>query len=127
MRQPSLRPRPTIMRRIIPARNLVREKDSAMTKSQPLPYLQPMFATCMLFQTLYVLCVALWFVMPDLSGHALLPDFIPQFKLLDVPSFFYGLIMAAMYGWLVSVVFVFFYNLWPSFARLIYGSSTRTA
>ena len=92
-----------------------------MAKPQPLPYLPTLFATCMLFQVLYVLCVAVWAVVPDLSGHALLIDIFPQFKLLDLPSFFYGLIMSAMYGWLVAAVFVFFYNLWPSLARLIWG------
>ena len=46
---------------------------------------------------------------------------LPQFKLLDIPSFVYGLIASAMYGWFVSAVFVFFYNLWPGFARLIWG------
>ena len=48
-------------------------------------------------------------------------DIFPQFKLLDIPSFVYGLIASAMYGWFVSAVFVFFYNLWPSVARLIWG------
>jgi hypothetical protein len=92
-----------------------------MTKSTPLPYLQPMFATCMLFQTIYVVCIALWIVFPDLQGHALLTDFFPQFKLLDVVSFFYGLFMSAIYAWFVAVIFVFFYNLWPHFAHLIWG------
>ena len=63
-----------------------------MAKSHPLPYLPTMFATCMLFQVIYVLCVALWAAFPDLKGHALLIDIFPQFKLLDVPSFVYGLI-----------------------------------
>src|SRR5690242_13743960 len=97
-----------------------------MTKYQPLPYLPTMFASCMLFNVIYVLCVALWFVMPDLKGHAVLVQLIPHFKLLDVPSFFYGLIMSAMYGWFVAVVFVFFHNLWPNVARVITGSRART-
>jgi hypothetical protein len=92
-----------------------------MTKSTPLQYLQTMFATCMLFQTIYVVCIALWFAFPDLKGHALLTDFFPEFNLLDVVSFFYGLIMSAIYAWLVAVIFVFFYNLWSSFAHLIWG------
>lgn len=92
-----------------------------MTKSDPLPYLRTMFATCMLFQVTYVLCVTLWGFFPELKGHALLVDIFPQFKLLDIPSFLYGLIASAMYGWFVSAVFVFFHNLWPSFARLIWG------
>lgn len=91
-----------------------------MTSSQPLPYLAPMFATCMLFQVIYVLCVVLWALFPELRVHALLVDIFPQFKLLDIPSFVYGLIASAMYGWFVSTVFVFFYNLWPSVARLIW-------
>jgi hypothetical protein len=92
-----------------------------MAKSEPLPYLPTMFATCMLFQVIYVLCVGLWLFFPDLKRHALLVDIFPQFKLLDLPSFVYGLVASAVYGWLVSAVFVFFYNRWPSFARLIWG------
>ena len=92
-----------------------------MTKSNSLPYLPAMFATCMLFQVIYVACVVLWIFFPELRGHALLVDIFPQFKLLDIPSFVYGLIASAMYGWFVSAVFVFFYNLWPSVARLIWG------
>lgn len=93
-----------------------------MTRYHSLPYLPAMFASCMLFQVIYVLCVALWAVFPDLKGHALLIDIFPQFQLLDVPSFFYGLIASAIYGWFMAVVFVFFYNLWSSFARVISGS-----
>lgn len=95
-----------------------------MTRSEPLPYLPPMFATCMLFQVIYVLCVVLWAFFPGLRGHALLVDTFPQFKLLDIPSFLYGVITSAMYGWFVSAVFVFFYNLWPSVARLVWGRTT---
>jgi len=40
---------------------------------------------------------------------------------LDIPSFVYGLITSAMYGWFVSAVFVFFYNHWPSVSRLLWG------
>jgi ABC-type multidrug transport system permease subunit len=98
-----------------------------MTKSHPLPYLPTMFATCMLFQVIYVLCVGLWAAFPDLQGHALLIDIFPQFKLLDVPSFVYGLIASAMYGWVVAVVFVLFYNLWPSFVGLISGRNVVTS
>ena len=50
-----------------------------MTK---LPYLRTMFATCMLFQVIYVLCVVLWLAFPDLNGHALLLAVFPNFKLL---------------------------------------------
>ena len=77
-----------------------------MTRHPSLPYLPAMFASCMLFQTLYVLCVAMWFAFPDLSGHVLLTNIFPQFRLLDLPNFFYGLILSAIYGWFVSVVFV---------------------
>jgi hypothetical protein len=98
-----------------------------MTKSQPLPYIQTMFASCMLFQVIYVLCVVLWMVFPDLKGHALLIDIFPQFKFLDVPNFIYGLIASAMYGWFVAVIFVFFYNLWPSLAGLISGRKVVTS
>ncbi len=94
-----------------------------MTKSSPLPYLPTMFATCMLFQVIYVLCVTLWMAFPELKGHALLIDIFPGFILLDAPSFVYGLIASAVYGWLVAVIFVFFYNLWPNVARLILGKN----
>lgn len=93
-----------------------------MTKYHPLAYLPTMFAGCMLFQTIYVACVALWAVLPDLRGHALLFDFLPGFKLLDAPSFFYGLIVSAIYGWFVAVIFVFFYNLWAGVVRLLTGA-----
>lgn len=97
-----------------------------MTKYHPLPYLPTMFAACMLFQGVYVLCVALWAVFPDLRGHALLSEIFPQFNLLDVPSFFYGLLLSAIYGWFVAVVFVFFYNLWAPLARIISGGKAQT-
>ena len=90
-------------------------------KTISLPYLPAMFAACMLFMVLYVLCVLLWAFFPDLAGHAMLVVVFPQFKLLDMPNFFYGMIMSAMYGWFVAVVFVFFYNLWPKFSRLLLG------
>ena len=95
-----------------------------MTRQQALPYLPAMFASCMLFQTLYVLCVAMWLVFPDVSAHLLLTNIFPQFRLLDLPSFVYGLILSAIYGWFVAVVFVFFYNLGPAFARIVAGERT---
>ena len=97
-----------------------------MTKPQALPYLPTMFATCMLFQMLYILCVALWMIFPNLEGHTLLVSIFPAFKLLDVLSFIYGFIASALYGWLVAVTFVFFFNLWPSFARIFLGGKTVT-
>lgn len=97
-----------------------------MTKYHPLPYLPTMFAGCMLFQTIYVLCVALWAVAPELRGHALLSDILPGFTLLDVPSFLYGLVVSAVYGWIVAVIFVFFYNLWAGIARILsIGASVK--
>ncbi len=92
-----------------------------MTKPHALPYLQTMFATCMLFQVIYVMCVALWAIFPNLNGHALLTAVFPQFKLLDVPNFLYGLVASAVYGWFVSLVFVYFYNLWPNLLGLVSG------
>jgi hypothetical protein len=91
-------------------------------KPQSLPYLPAMFATCMLFQVIYVLCIALWAMFPDLNGHAMLTVIFPGFRLLDVISFFYGLVASAVYGWSLAIIFVFFYNLWPSFARTVYGT-----
>jgi hypothetical protein len=98
-----------------------------MTKSEALPYLPAMFATCMLFQVIYVLCVALWVFFPELRGHALLLDVFPQFKLLDIPNFVYGLIASGVYGWIVSAIFVFFYNLWPTVARFVWGKSAASS
>ena len=86
-----------------------------------LPYLPTMFATCMLFQVIYVLCVLLWLAFPELKGHALLPAFFPNFTLLTFGSFVYGLIASMVYGWLAAIIFVFFYNLWPSVAHVLFG------
>ena len=81
-----------------------------------LPYLRTMFATCMLFQVVYVLCVLLWLAYPELKGHALLPALFPNFTLLTLGSFIYGLIASMVYGWLAAIIFVFFYNLWSAVA-----------
>ena len=86
-----------------------------------LPYVRTMFATCMLFQVIFVLCAALWLVSPDLKGHALLPVIFPNFTLLTIGSFIYGLVASMLYGWVVAIIFVFFYNLWPTFAGKIMG------
>lgn len=91
---------------------------------KPTPYLPAMFAACMLFMTIYSLCVALWLFFPDLPGHVMLETLFPGFKLLDVPNFCYGMIMSAIYGWFVAVVFVFFYNLWPRLAHAVFGVKT---
>jgi hypothetical protein len=91
-----------------------------MHHSQSLLYLRTMFACCMLFQVIYILCVALWFVFPELRGHSLLPILFPGFKLLDLTSFIYGLITSMLYGWAVAAIFVFFYNLWPRFAAFVF-------
>src|SRR5690242_16035381 len=83
-----------------------------------LPYVRTMFATCMLFQVIYALCVLLWFVDPNLKGHYLLPAIFPNFTLLTIGSFIYGLIASGVYGWIVAITFVFFYNFWPAVAAL---------
>ena len=97
-----------------------------MTKPQPLPYLPAMFATCMLFQVVYVGCIIAWTLFPELPGHAAMINLFPQFRLLDAPSFIYGLVLTMFYGWFVSAVFVFFYNLWPSFASFLFRGKTAT-
>ena len=89
-----------------------------MTK---LPYLRTMFATCMLFQAVYVLCVVLWFAFPGLQGHAILPAIFPNFTLLTIGSFVYGVIASMIYGWIAAVIFVFFFNLWPTIAAQLLG------
>ena len=86
-----------------------------MTEARPLPYWRTMFATCMLLQVIYVLCIALWAVFPDLRGHALLVSIFPNFKLLDLGSFIYGFVASGLYGWFVAVVFVFFWNAWARY------------
>ena len=91
------------------------------TRPGPIAYLPAMFATCMLFQVLYILCVVAWVFFPQLAGHAALLQVFPQFRLLDAPSFLYGFVMSMFYGWFVSAVFVFFYNLWPAAASLVFG------
>ena len=98
-----------------------------MASPRPLPYLPTMFATCMLFQVTYVLCVVLWAIFPELKGLTLLTAVIPQFKLLDVPNFLSGLVASAVYGWFVSIVFVYFYNLWPTFSGLVSGRKNTSA
>lgn len=95
--------------------------------SQPLPYLPAMFGACMLFQTLYVACLALWAFFPSLPGHAVLREVFPQFELLTPWSFIYGLVASAIYGWIVAAVFVFFYNLWIDVARALTGKRRATA
>ena len=97
-----------------------------MNRHQSLPYLPAMFATCMLFQLLYVACISAWSLFPDLPGHAAMIDLFPQFKLLDVPSFIYGLVASMIYGWFIAAAFVFFYNLWPGVASIISGGKTVT-
>ena len=96
-----------------------------MNSSPPLPYLRPMFATCMLFQVIYVLCIGLWIFFPEFKGHALLTSIFPEFKLLTFGSFIYGLVASMIYGWCVAIIFVFFYNLWPWFAGFISGKNAR--
>jgi hypothetical protein len=89
-----------------------------MTK---LPYARTMFATCMLFQVVYVLCAILWVLIPDLKGHTLLVALFPNFTLLTIGSFTYGLIASGVYGWVASAIFVFFYNLWPAVEASLFG------
>jgi hypothetical protein len=86
-----------------------------------LPYLRTMFAACMVFQVIYVACVLLWFVDPNLKGHYLLPAIFPNFTLLTIGSFIYGFIASGVYGWIVAVTFVFFYNLWRAPATTVFG------
>jgi hypothetical protein len=85
-----------------------------------------MFATCMLFQVIYVLCALSWLAYPELKGHALLPTVFPNFTLLTIGSFVYGLIASVIYGWIAAVIFVFFYNLWPAVAAAALGPRAAT-
>jgi hypothetical protein len=77
----------------------------------------------MLFRTLYLACIALWAVAPSLGGHQLFTAIVPQFRLLDLPNFLYGFVASAIYGWIVSATFVFFYNLWPRFSAVVSGKA----
>ena len=89
-----------------------------MANKHSLSYLRAMFANCMLLQVIYVLCLALWIYFSELKGHTLLIELFPGFKLLDVPSFLYGLI--------ASGVFVCFYNFCPRSGWVILGKSGST-
>jgi hypothetical protein len=75
-----------------------------------------MFGACMLLQTLYIACLALWALFPTVGTHEVLQALFPGFELLTLASFLYGLVASAIYGWIVAAVFVFFYNLWIGFA-----------
>ena len=92
-----------------------------MIKYHPLPYLPAMFGACMLFMISYVACLAIWTFLPGLPSHALLATIFPQFELLTLPSFFYGLVASALYGWFAAIVFVFFYNLWGGIVGVFVG------
>src|SRR5215510_15944897 len=92
-----------------------------------LPYVRTMFAACMLFQTIYVLCVVLWLAFPDLKGHALLPAIFPNFNLITLGSFIYGLVASMLYGWIAAIVFVSFFNLWPQVVAAVLGPRTGAA
>lgn len=81
-----------------------------------MPYLRTMFATCMLLQSIYVACVLLWLIDPALPGHAILTTIFPKFALLTFYSFLYGFMASMIYGWIIAVIFVFFFNLWPLWA-----------
>jgi hypothetical protein len=89
-----------------------------------LPYVRTMFATCMLFHVIYLLCVLLWFIQPDLQGHNFLPAIFPNFQLLTIASFIYGLIASGVYGWITAIIFVFFYNLWPGLVAALFSKKT---
>ena len=81
----------------------------------------------MVFQVIYALCVLLWLVDPNLKGHYLPPAIFPNFLLLTIGSFVYGLIASGLYGWIVAITFTFFYNLWPSLAAALFGQRTTGA
>jgi hypothetical protein len=38
-----------------------------------------------------------------------------------VGSFIYGLIASMIYGWIVAIIFVFFFNLWPQLIAVVSG------
>lgn len=91
-------------------------------KTNPLPYLPNMFASCMVVMVVYSLCVLLWVFFPDMAGHAILLAIFPGFKLLNFANFIYGMLLSSVYGWFISATYVFFYNLWPRWIRLISGN-----
>ena len=68
-----------------------------------------------------MLCVILWFAFPELKGHSFLPAVFPNFTLLTIGSFIYGLIASMIYGWIAAIVFVFFFNLWPTIFAVPFG------
>jgi hypothetical protein len=80
----------------------------------------------MLFQVIFVLCVLLWFADPNLKRHYLLPAIFPNFTLLTIGSFVYGFIASGVYGWLVAITLVFFYNLWPVLVQALLEQQGKT-
>lgn len=47
----------------------------------------------------------------------------PNFTLMTVGSFIYGLIASMIYGWIAAIIFVFFYNVWPPIAATLFGQN----
>lgn len=96
-------------------------------KYQTLPYLPTMFGACMVFQSLYVACLALWAFAPDFGAHEVLQYAFPGFEFLTPASFIYGVVASAIYGWFIAVVFVFSYNLWGAVARTLFAGKRAAA
>ncbi len=86
-----------------------------------LPYLRTMFATCMLFQSIFVLCVLLWLALPELQGNGLLQALFPGFRWLTAGAFLYGLIASMPMVGSAPRSSCSSFNLWPSFASSLFG------
>jgi hypothetical protein len=48
-----------------------------------------------------------------IDSYGFLAGIFPNFTLM-IGSFIYGLITSELYGEIVAIIFVFFYNLWPT-------------
>ena len=92
-----------------------------------LSYRATMFATSALFAVIYVACVVSWSLLPDLPPHAAMLNRFPQARLLTGPAFLYGLVCAIVYGSFIAATFVFFYNLWPHLALLVWQQARSLA
>jgi hypothetical protein len=96
-------------------------------RHKPLPYLPTMFATSMLFAVTYIACVVSWSLLPELPPHAVMLNLFPQVRLLTASTFLYGLVCAVVYGSFIAAIFVFFFNLWPHLAALVWQQARSLA
>ncbi len=96
-------------------------------RHRSLPYLPTMFSSSLVFAVIYVACVVSWSLLPDLPPHVVMLNLFPQVRALTAPAFLYGLGCAVLYGSFIAAMFVFFYNLWPHCAALVWRQACALA